>query len=366
MQGPQRECASQFRGRTWDRKGRTGQDDIEMISRVFAIAFAVRVLPTATLAACSLLFSTCSQSLGNPSPGLSPGPTPTPAPLVAFLYEGKVFTVAAEPVNAKPSQLGSIEESVDEFIWSADGKSIYIANGLRLTSVSIESGKTLPLGVIEAPPGTTLDRLQKSSLSDVIIVQASDANAAPHLYRFDISTRRTQELTLDEYVDLSPVEAPTLHGFSELSVSPDLMRVMYKAAVGTNEELFVSEVESGARTRLTALDAIDGFEESSEIEGGRRIINASWSPDGRFILFNPAQSCSESGLCYGQLFMVDSFTGKTQRVSQGMMVGLDVAWNKQGTTLLFEDNGRVFLSGTVSVEPRLIAEGNRARWQPTP
>lgn len=342
-----------------------GDHGFEMSTRVIAIAFGAKVLPAATLALCSLIFSTCSPWLGK-SASPSPSPSPTPStPLVAFLFEGKVFKVAAEDAAATPIAMTKDQDAVDEFIWSADGKSVYVAIGLNLAAVSIENGAATTIGAIEAPTGSTLDRLQASALPGVIIVHTSDADAAPHIYRFDIASRSTRELTIDEYRELALVEAPTLHGFSELSVSPDLMRVMYKAAVGVNEEIFVSDLENGSRTRLTALDTIDGFEESVEAEGGRRIISASWSPDGRFILFNPAQSCSESGLCYGQLFIVDSFTGRTHRLSQGMMVGLDASWNRSGTKLLFEDDGKIFLSSTTG-ESRVLAEGNRPRWQPMP
>jgi Tol biopolymer transport system component len=336
-----------------------------MISRVIVIAFNAKVLPTATLALCSLIFSTCSPTLKRTGSRPSPTPTPIATSRVAFLFEGKVFTIAPETNDSKPVALGKDLESVDEFIWSADGKSIYLAIGLRLTAISIETGAASTIGVIDAPPGTTLDRLQPSAIPDVVIVHTSDADAAPHIYRFEIASRNTRELTIDEYSELALVEAPQLHGFSEISVSPDLMRVMFKTAVGANEELFVSDIETGTRTRLTALETIDGFEESVEAESGRRIINAGWSPDGRYILFNPAQSCSESGLCYGQLFMVDSFTGRTHRLSQGMMVGLDATWNRSGTKLLFEDDGKIFLS-TTEGESRVIAEGNRPKWQPLP
>jgi hypothetical protein len=340
---------------------------VPMIEHFFAMTLT-KVPCTVTLALCSLLFSTCSPSLreapsATPSPSLSP--TPPPAGLVAFLSEGAVFTVDSEVAGAKPVRIGQAEEQVDEFLWSADGKSVLLASGLRLTSASTDGAGSNLLGVVAAPSGTTLDRLQASLRPDVIIVHANDRAAAPHVYAFETGTRTTRELTIDQYADLVPAEPPTIHGFSEFSVSPDLMRVLYKAAVGIDEQLFVSDLERGYRTQLTAIEAIEGFEESVDGDGGRRIIAASWSPDGRFILFNPAQSCSESGLCYGQLFMVDSLNGKTHRLSQGMMVGLDAAWNKRGTKLLFEDGGRIFLSTTAG-ESRALADGNRPRWQPVP
>jgi hypothetical protein len=301
---------------------------ILMIRRFFAIALKSKIPFTVSLALCPLLLATCSSLLRSPSPTPVPSATPSPGPLVAYLFEGQIWTLAPGSSDAKPTRVGGEQDTVDEFLWSSDGKSLYLALGLNLVGLAIESGTRTDLGTITAPPGTTLDRLQMAAHPDLIIVHTSDADAAAHIYSFDIKNKATRELTVDEYVDLSPVESPVVHGFAELSVSPDLARVLFKGTVGSCEQLFVADLEKGYRSQLTSLEALDGFEESAEFEGGRRIIAAAWSPDGKSILFNPAQSCSDSGLCYGQLFIVDSLSGAQRRLSQGMMVGLDAIWNK--------------------------------------
>ena len=337
-----------------------------MISRVLASAIPTKLL-AAVLVVCPLSFTTCFplfRKTATPSASPSPSPLSAREPLLAFLFEGQVLTVAPDGLS-KPKRAGTSDEPVDEFLWSSDGNALYLVAGLRVVSFSIESGTSSELGVIAVPAGTTLDRLESSSRPHLIIVHASDADAAAHLYVFDSQKNETRELSVDEYVDLSAVESPTLRGFSELSVSPDLMHVMFKTAVGTSEQIFVADINKGYRTQLTELEKIAGFEESAESETGRRIIAASWSPDGKYILFNPAQSCSDSGLCYGQLFIIDSSNGAIRRLSQGMMVGLDTTWDKSGTRLLFEDAGKVMFT-TPTGEPRVIAEGNRPRWQPRP
>ncbi|MEP7272874.1 MAG: hypothetical protein ABI882_15340 [Acidobacteriota bacterium] len=287
--------------------------------------------------------------------------TPLPGPLIAYLFEGRIWTVSATGSDARVHNVA--EDSIDEFLWSDDGKILYLAVGLRLLGLSIVDGAKHEMGVISASEGTTIDRLQNSRNPNIIIVHVSDADALPHIFSYSIDRRETRELTVDEYSALNTLQSPAVRGFSDLSVSPDVTRVLFKAAVGASEQLFVADLERGVALQITSLGELDGFEESAEAEGGRRIIEAEWGPDARFILFNPAQSCSDSGLCYGQLFLTDSWTGVQRQLSQGMMVGLAASWDSSGRNLLFEDAGKIMITGAIG-ETRALAEGNRARWQP--
>ncbi len=288
-------------------------------------------------------------------------PAENPGPLIAYFFEGQIWTVSPTGSNARLLNLA--EESIDEFLWSADGRFLYVALGPRLLGVSIADGAKKEIGVVSAPEGTTVDRLQNSRNPDIILVHTSDADALPHIFSYSLERRETRELTVDEYSALTTIQSPSVRSFSDLSVSPDVTRVLFKAAVGASEELFVGDLEQGSPFRITSLTELEGFEESVETEGGRRIIEAEWSPDGRFVLYNPAQSCSDSGLCYGQLFLTDSWTGVGRRLSQGMMVGLAAAWDSSGKNLLFEDAGKIMITSPTS-ETRLLAEGNRPKWQP--
>ncbi len=306
----------------------------------------------------------CSQA---PGPGTDQATKPAArareGPLLAYLFEGHVWTISTAGNDARTTIPAPAEGSIDEFIWSSDGNSLYFANGPRIFAVTVESGKRNEVGTLETPAGTTVEKLEPSKDPAKIIVHASDAYALPHVYSFSIEQKRTDELTIDQYSALAVSKPPVIRSLTDLSVSPDASRVLFVGTVGTNEELFVASLETGARLQITALGALDGFEESAEIEGGRRLLEAAWSPDGRHIIFTPVQSCSESGLCYGQLFVTDSWTGAQARLSQGMMVGLAASWDGEGRNLVFEDAGKIMIT-TTSGQTKFLAEGNRARWQP--
>lgn len=333
-----------------------------MISGGFAIGRSIAAL---SLCLYPLLHLSCARaSTVAPKQSTPANHTPTPAvaPLVAYLFEGQVWTVSPGTPDSKPVVV-PLEDPVDEYLWSSDGKFLYLVVGLRVIKVSVNERKGIEIGSISAPAGTTLDRLETSWQPGLMIVHASDADATPHIYSFSVERSETNELTVDQYASLRTIAAATVQEFTDLSVSPDLTRILFKGTVGSNEQLLVADLERGFPARIGSLDSIDGFEESADLEGGHRILTAEWSPDSRFVLFNPAQSCSESGLCYGQLFLVDSWSGNQRRLSQGMMVGLEVNWDKKGNNLLFEDAGKIMLT-SVEGEPRVLAEGNRPRWQP--
>jgi hypothetical protein len=133
--------------------------------------------------------------------------------------------------------------------------------------------------------------------------------------------------------------------------------------VGEGEELFVADTETGARIKVTNQYELSGFEESVETEGGRRVIEATWSPDGRFIIFNPMQSCSETGLCYGRLFLVDSWGGAQLQLSIDMMINLPNEWASDGMLLVYDDGARIVVADT-NGNPRALAGGHHPKWQP--
>jgi Tol biopolymer transport system component len=98
-------------------------------------------------------------------------------------------------------------------------------------------------------------------------------------------------------------------------------------------------------------------------EGGRRVIEASWSPDGRYIIFNPMQSCSESGLCYGQLFLVETWGGAQLQLSTDMMINVPGEWTSDGSLLVYDDKNRIVATDT-NAYPKALSDGNRPKWQP--
>lgn len=254
-------------------------------------------------------------------------------------------------------------ETIQDFVWAADGARIYFSIGTQFFEVVLQSGNVASAGELNAAPGLTVDRLELARDGKTIIVHALDADAAPRTLALAVGQSQSREIGIDEYTSLVSSRPPTIRALGEMSVSPDARRILFKDTVGTGEELYISDVETGARMQLTNLYDLAGFEESVETEGGRRVIEAAWSPDGRYVVFNPMQSCSELGLCYGRLFLVGAWGGAQLQLSLEMMVNVPVDWTPDGKMLVYDDGSRVVVTET-NGNPKALAEGNHPKWQP--
>lgn len=256
-------------------------------------------------------------------------------------------------------------DTIQDFVWSADGSRVYYVVGLQLFEVVIASSTIASAGELTAPPGVTIDRIQMGRDGKTIAVTALDADAASRMYALTIGQREAKELAIDEFNSLIPQIAPVIRAIGEMSVSPDARWILFKDIVGTGEELFIANGETGARMQLTNLYGLGGFEESVETEGGRRVIEAAWSSDGRFVIFNPMQYCSEIGFCSGRLFLVDVSGGVQLQLSVETMVSTPSEWTGDGNLLVYDDGSKVVVADTQGY-PKALAEGHHPKWQPTP
>lgn len=256
-------------------------------------------------------------------------------------------------------------DTIQDFVWSADGSRVYYVVGLQLFEVVIASSTIASAGELTAPPGVTIDRIQMGRDGKIIVVTALDADAASRMYALTIGQREAKELAIDEFNSLIPQIAPVIRAIGEMSVSPDARWILFKDIVGIGEELFIANVETGARMQLTNLYGLGGFEESVETEGGRRVIEAAWSSDGRFVIFNPMQYCSEIGFCSGRLFLVDVSGGVQLQLSVETMVSTPSEWTGDGNLLVYDDGSKVVVADTQGY-PKALAEGHHPKWQPTP
>ncbi len=254
-------------------------------------------------------------------------------------------------------------QTIQDFVWALDGSRIYFAIGLQLFEVVVATGNVANAGELIVPAGITVDRLEMARDGRTIIVNALDADAASRNFAVAIGSRESRELSIDEYTSLLPLRPPVLRSVGEMSVSPDGRQILFKDTFGAGEELFVTDAETGARTRITNLYELSGFEESVETEGGRRIIEAAWSPDGRYVIFNPMQSCSETGLCYGRLFLVQASGGAQLQLSVEPMINLPLEWTPDANSLAYDDGSRLVIASTAG-NPKALGEGNRPKWQP--
>lgn len=335
---------------------------------------SVRALPAAfksgsivrILYAVLFLIASCSYNPPDPPLGETPAPTPTPSPpaVVAFLKNGELWSTDADSGSTERVLVALPPgEVISDFVWSADGSGLFFLHGLQISRVDFVNTVVEPLGTLAISPDLLVDHIETTTDSDQLIISTLDANGNLRSFSFKLSDKSTSELSIDRLDNLAIPSPPIVRGFSDLSVCPDQRRVLFKEVVGVHEELFIAELESGARLRLTDIVRIGGFEESAETDGARRILEAGWSPDGRFVVFNPAQSCSESGLCYGFVYVVDSLGGIPRQITQEMSVGAALDWSSDGKRLVIEDGGQIIVVELWGNQKRLT-DGNRPRWRP--
>ena len=326
------------------------------------------VAAIAAVSLCAVIYCSCSSKpsrgpMAAPAPTISP--TPKPKPLVAYLREGNLWAVESDGTNGRVLALAREGDAVQDFVWSPDGRSLYFSIGLQFFEIMAQTGNVANAGELSAPRGVSVDYLEMSRDGKVIIVHALDANASSRLYALTVGGNGSRELTIDDYNSLIRFRPPVVKSIGELSVSPDGRRILFKKPVGLGEELFVSDIETGSQIQITNLYELGGFEESIETEGGRRVIEAAWSPDGRYVIFNPMQSCSETGLCYGRLYLVEAWGGPQLQLSVEMMVNVPFEWSSDGALLVYDDGSKVVVTDTFG-SPKSLGEGNRPKSQPMP
>jgi len=315
--------------------------------------------------AITCLLSCNSKPVSDQKAASSPTPTPTPRPkpFIAYLKEGDLWAIRSDGTDGRVLAVAPEGQTIQDFIWSNDGSRVYYAVGLQFFEIIIANSNIANAGELLATAGTTIDRLEMSRDGTVFLVSAIDQNAAPHIYAVNVSKHEARELAVDDYTALSPHRAPVVRSVGEMSISPDSKWVLFKDVVGTGEEMFVSNVETGARMQITNLYQIAGFEASVETEGGRRVMEAAWSSDGRYVVFNPMQYCSEIGFCSGRLYLVEAFGGPQLQLSIDMMVNVPTGWSSDGNFLVYDDGSRVVVADTQGY-PKALTEGHHPKWQP--
>src|SRR5215468_2669697 len=309
--------------------------------------------------------SSCRHTARSAAPSAPTQAPPKPKPYVAYLRDGDLWVIQSDGTNQRLATDASEGEAIQDFVWGVDGGRLYFSMGERLFQVILQNGNLASAGELSGAQGAAIDSLEMGRDGKTIIARTLDANASARLFAVTIGERESRELTVDEYNSMIKPRPPIVRAIGEMSVSPDGRLVLFKDVVGAGEELFVADAETGSRVKVTNLYELGGFEESVEVEGGRRVIGATWSPDSRYIIFNPMQSCSESGLCYGRLVLVDAWGGAQRQLSSEMMVDLPGEWSKDNHLLVYDDGNRIVVADADG-NLRTLAEGHHPRWQPTP
>jgi Tol biopolymer transport system component len=343
---------------------------------------AYKTLVVSLLALSVLALASCRREGQSAAPVVPPQAvsTPEPKPHIAYLRDGDLWLIQSDGANQRLATAAGEGEAIQDFVWGADGDRLYFSMGLQLFEFILPSGATASAGELAAPQGVSpisIDSLEMGRDGKTIIIRTLDAGASARLFAITIGERGGRELSVDEYNSMVKPRPPVIRSVGEMSVSPDGRMVLFKGVVGTGEELFVADIETGARVQVTNLSELSGFEESVETEGGRRVIGATWSPDSRHIIFNPMQSCSESGLCYGRLVIAPAWGGPQRQLSSEMMVDLPTEWlgeraprrtrelSKDNCLLVYDDGSNIVVAGADG-PPKTLGEGNHPKWSPAP
>jgi Tol biopolymer transport system component len=304
----------------------------------------------------------------SPSPVMA---STSPLPMVSFLREGALWLAAADGSGTRQLVAAPQGSAINDHLWTRDGQKILYNVGVKYFATSIRpesQPKAEEAGTLALPETAIVDRLELARESNTIIahtlIEDADLGSVEKVFATDYGQTEARELSVDEYFRMAPAASSMVRQFNELSTSPDGRLILLKEIWGTDEALFIADAETGARLKITDLAIIPDFENTGEISSGRRIIEAAWSPDGHFVVFNPAQSCSET-LCYGRLFMVNVWSGVLYQLSREMAVNIPMEWSPDGRMLAYDDGGQIILAD-VSGQMRRLAEGNKPRFQPLP
>lgn len=335
--------------------------------------FLICIIALSALSLTGCLNSLQKQGSAAPSPSPSPLPSVSraPAPLVSFLREGALWVAPADGSATRQIVPAPTGDAINDHLWARDGKRILYSIGTKYFSAPVITGgeqKIEEIGSLTVPETTTIDHLELAREGNTIIAHALAEDAAlgisEKIYATDVGRSEARELSVDEYFQLAPVPLPRVRAFGELSTSPDNRLILFKELWGLDETLFIADAETGARLKIIDLSLIPDFENTGESAGGKRIIEAAWSPDSRFVIFNPAQSCSDT-LCYGRLFMVNVWSGVLYQLSREMTVNIPMEWSPDNRMLAYDDAGQIILAD-VSGQMRRLAEGNKPKFQPQP
>lgn len=299
----------------------------------------------------------------------SPAVSPTPKPLrqISYLKDGGLWLVREDGSDNHQIVPAPEEASIANQLWAWDGSRIYFNIGLNLHAYIPLEQKVENLGALELPEGIALDRIELGSDDKTLLAHTIDTNdvlnSVPKIYAVTFYPLTSRELSIDEYHSLAPTQSSIIAKVGDLSVSPDGRFILFAEAIDSNIQLFVSDIETGNRHQITDLSLLEGFEPNAMPDGGRRLIEATWAPDGHHVVFVPAQSCSEFGLCSGRMYLVDAWGGAQLQLAAAPTASLSQEWNAEKSLMIYDDNGQIVISDTKG-QLKSIGEGIQPKWQP--
>lgn len=290
-----------------------------------------------------------------------------PLQMISYLKDGGLWLMKEDGSENRQVVPAPEEAAISNPLWAPDGSRIYFNIDLNLHAYVVLEQRVENLGKLQVPEGHALDRIELSNDPKTLLAHLIDTNDAlnsvPKIYAVTVTPMASRELSVDEYHAMAPLQSATIAKVGDLSVSPDGRFVLFTEATDKDVQLFVSDIETGNRHQVTDLSLLDGFEPTAMPDGSRRVIEATWSPDGRHVVFVPAQSCSEFGLCSGKMYLVDAWGGAQLQLATAMTTSLSQEWNHEKSLMVYDDNGQVVISDTQG-QLKTLTEGTQPKWQP--
>jgi Tol biopolymer transport system component len=237
--------------------------------------------------------------------------------------------VLIDPVTGRSTQVTHAAERgwiVRAVAWSPDGRRLAYVMGDPAQTLAFAG--TWNLYVADADGSHQRKLTVDENVGEIEWSAQGDLIASTH------DQGRGVEL-FDPELGMAGVLAEEQAGpYLSISLSPDGRRLLYQSEVGDGDhtDLFVLDVGSGRRTRLTT---------------GGRSYTPAWSPDGSMIAYSRAE----------EIVVIPATGGPARRITRCRLpdcIGdLSPSWSPDGSQLAFvrqEDGGATFQTYVVDVD----------------
>lgn len=265
---------------------------------------------------------------------------------IAFLNNetgtAQIWTI--NPDGGGMKQISNIENGIDGFLFSPDGKKVLFHKHVKVQQTAPERYPDLPNA-----SGRIVDDLMYKHWDTWV-------ESVPHTFIADVNGNKLSNVK--DLLEGEPYEAPMLPfgGIEQLAWSPDGKIVAYTSrkktgkeyAVSTNSDIYFYDVETGKTTNMT--EGMMGYD-----------VNPQFSHDGKYLAW---QSMERDGYeaDKNRLFVMDLTTGTKTYVTENFDNNVEsFVWNTDNKTVFFvatvEAKTQLFLIDILTKELKTITQG---------
>jgi len=226
----------------------------------------------------------------------------------------QIWTI--NPDGGGMTQVSRLEEGIDGFTYSPDGKRVLFIQSVKSITRPGEQYADLPQA-----SGRVVDELMYKHWDHWV-------ESVTHPFVADVSGNKLTNIK--DLLEGEPYEAPLapFGGMEQLAWSPDGRSVAYTSrkksgkdySVSTNSDIYLYDLESGETRNMT--EGMEGYD-----------INPQFSPDGHHLAW---QSMERDGYesDKNRLFVMDLSTGEKRYVTEHFDYNTDAfVWNSDNKTL---------------------------------